>query len=113
MERDKELLNELSKVKRRININIPLKYNQLKRYLLYYSLRYDWAFIRKLKNIENYLTKNNINENDEDIEIYENNNELGIDYFNNLDNIEDINTNDHNNNEFGLNYFNNFNNNKM
>ena len=41
----------------------------------------------------------------------ESDDELGIDYFNNLDNIEDINNNTNHNNEFGLNYFNNFNNN--
>ena len=106
-EKDKKIKDELLQVKRRININIPHKYNQLKRYLLSYSLQYDWTFIKKVKNIENYLNKNNINENDEDTEMIENDNELGIDYFNNFDNIN----NNSNNNEFGLNYFNSFNNN--
>jgi hypothetical protein len=88
-----------------ININIPLKFNQLKRYLLSYSLQYDWAFIKKVKNIENYSNKNNINK-DDDIEMTINNNNLEIDYFNNLDNIGNLN----NDNELGLNYFNNLDN---
>ena len=91
------------------NISIPIKFNQLKRYLLSYSLQYDWAFIKKVKNIDNYLNKNNINDNDEDIEMADNN-ELEIDYFSNLDYIGNINNNA-NNNEIGLNYFNNLDNN--
>ena len=104
---DRKIMEELINVniKMNENINIPLTYNKLKRYLLSFSLQYDWAFIKKVKNIEKYLSIKNINENDEnddndDIEmtIYndndnENDNNIGIDYFNNLDNIENINNN--------------------
>ncbi len=109
-QKDNEVMEELIKVNSEININIniPLKFNQLKRYLLSYSLQYDWSFIKKVKNIENYSNKNkeNINQND-DIEMTINDDEeLGVDYFNNLDNTGNLN----NNNELGLNYFNNLNN---
>ena len=100
---DEKIMEELINInlKMNINVNIPLTYNKFKRYLLSYSLQYDWAFIKKLKNIDNYLNKNNTNEN-EDIDMELNNNNdlgLGLNYFNNLDNI--------NNNGFDLNYFNN------
>ena len=104
---DRKIMEELINVniKMNENINIPLTYNKLKRYLLSFSLQYDWAFIKKVKNIEKYLSIKSVNENDEnddndDIEmtIYndndnENDNNIGIDYFNNLDNIENINNN--------------------
>ena len=105
---DKKVMEELINIniKLNINVNIPLKFNYLKRYLLSYSLQYDWAFIKKVKNIENHLNiiKTNKNEN-EDIEMdLNNNNELGLNYFTNDDNIEN------NNNELDVNYFNNLNN---
>ena len=107
---DKKILEELIELNdKNNNISIPIKFNQLKRYLLSYSLQYDWAFIKKVKNIDNYINKNNINDNDEDIEMADNN-ELEIDYFSNLDYIGNINNNA-NNNEIGLNYFNNLDNN--
>ena len=107
---DKKILEELIEINgKNNNISIPIKFNQLKRYLLSYSLQYDWAFIKKVKNIDNYVNKNNINDNDEDIEMADNN-ELEIDYFSNLDYIGNINNNA-NNNEIGLNYFNNLDNN--
>ena len=107
---DKKILEELIELNgKNDNISIPIKFNQLKRYLLSYSLQYDWAFIKKVKNIDNYVNKNNINDNDEDIEMADNN-ELEIDYFSNLDYIGNINNNA-NNNEIGLNYFNNLDNN--
>ena len=107
---DKKILEELIEINgKNNNISIPIKFDQLKRYLLSYSLQYDWAFIKKVKNIDNYLNKNNINDNDEDIEMADNN-ELEIDYFSNLDYIGNINNNA-NNNEIGLNYFNNLDNN--
>ena len=104
---DRNVMEKLIGVNIEINIsiNIPLKFNQLKRYLLSYSLQYDWAFIKKVKNIENYSNKNNINK-DDDIEMTINNNNLEVDYFNNLDNIGNLN----NDNELGLNYFNNLDN---
>ena len=103
---DKKVMEELINIniKLNINISIPLKFNYLKRYLLSYSLQYDWAFIKKVKNIENYLNRIKTNEN-EDIEMdLNNNNELGLNYFTNDDNIEN------NNNELDVNYFNNLNN---
>ena len=107
---DKKILEELIEINgKNNNISIPIKFDQLKRYLLSYSLQYDWAFIKKVKNIDNYVNKNNINDNDEDIEMADNN-ELEIDYFSNLDYIGNINNNA-NNNEIGLNYFNNLDNN--
>ena len=107
---DKKILEELIEINgKNNNISIPIKFDQLKRYLLSYSLQYDWAFIKKVKNIDNYINKNNINDNDEDIEMADNN-ELEIDYFSNLDYIGNINNNA-NNNEIGLNYFNNLDNN--
>ena len=107
---DKKILEELIEINgKKNNISIPIKFDQLKRYLLSYSLQYDWAFIKKVKNIDNYVNKNNINDNDEDIEMADNN-ELEIDYFSNLDYIGNINNNA-NNNEIGLNYFNNLDNN--
>ena len=107
---DKKILEELIEINgKNNNISIPIKFNQLKRYLLSYSLQYDWAFIKKVKNIDNYINKNNINDNDEDIEMADNN-ELEIDYFSNLHYIGNINNNA-NNNEIGLNYFNNLDNN--
>ena len=107
---DEKILEELIEINgKNNNISIPIKFDQLKRYLLSYSLQYDWAFIKKVKNIDNYVNKNNINDNDEDIEMADNN-ELEIDYFSNLDYIGNINNNA-NNNEIGLNYFNNLDNN--
>ena len=77
-------------------------FNKIKRYLLSYSLQYDWDFIKKAKNLQKYIGKIEENEN-EDIEMIGNgnndNNELGLNYFN-----------DENNNEVDLNYFNNLNN---
>ena len=92
-----------------ININIPLSFSNLKRHLLSYSLQYDWAFIKKVKNIEKYSHEISSNEND-DIEMdlnNNNNNDIGLNYFNNIGNIN----NNINDNEIGLNYFNNINNN--
>ena len=88
-----------------ININIPLSFSNLKRHLLSYSLQYDWAFIKKVKNIEKYSHEISSNEND-DIEM-DLNNDIGLNYFNNIGNIN----NNINDNEIGLNYFNNINNN--
>lgn len=72
-------------------------FNKLKRYLLSYSLQYDWNFIKKVKNLQKYIGKIEENDND-DIEMIDNNNQLGLNYFN--DNDE----------EGDLNYFNNLNN---
>lgn len=92
-----------------IGINIPFSFNQLKRYLLSYSLQYDWGFIKKVKNIENYIYSKNINENEDndDIEMeMNNNNEIGENYFNDLDNLGNMG----NINDFPFNNLNNFDN---
>ena len=106
---DQKIMEELINInlKMNINVNIPLTYNKFKRYLLSYSLQYNWAFIKKVKNIENYLNKKKINKNEDTNKELNNNNELGLglDYFNNLVNIDN-----NNNNEPDLNYFNNLNN---
>ena len=117
---DQRIMEELIKVNMQINmkINIPLTFDQFKRHLLSYSLQYDWPYIKKVKNVEKYISlhKDNINDKDKDkdndVEMEDNNiNELGLNYFNNLDNIgNDNNNNNNNHNEFGLNYFNNLNN---
>ena len=77
-------------------------FNKIKRYLLSYSLQYDWDFIKRAKNLQKYIGKIEENEND-DIEMIgnsnNNNDELGLNYFN-----------DENNNDIDLNYFNNLNN---
>ena len=77
-------------------------FNKIKRYLLSYSLQYDWDFIKRAKNLQKFIGKIEENEND-DIEMIgdgnNNNNELGLNYFN-----------DENNNEVDFNYFNNLNN---
>ena len=90
------------KIKMNDNIKIPLSFNQLNRYLLSYSLQYDWGFIKKVKNIEKYMKTKNIDENDDDIEMTANkNNEIGENTFDYFDNVGN------NNNEFGLNFINN------
>ena len=43
-------------------------FNKIKRYLLSYSLQYDWNFIKKAKNLQKYIGKIEENEN-EDIEM--------------------------------------------
>lgn len=77
-------------------------FNKIKRYLLSFSLQYDWDFIKRAKNLQKYIGKIEENEND-DIEMIGNSNndndELGLNYFN-----------DENNNDIDLNYFNNLNN---
>ena len=116
---DQRIMEELIKVNMQINmkINIPLTFDQFKRHLLSYSLQYDWPYIKKVKSVEKYISlhKDNIidkdKDKDNDVEMEDNNiNELGLNYFNNLDNIGNDNNNNNNHNEFGLNYFNNLNN---
>jgi hypothetical protein len=82
-ENDKLVIEEILKLKNKINI--PLIYDQTKRYLLSYSLQYDWDFIRKVKTLQKYYLKNN---DDTDM-IEEDNieNDLGNNYFGELDNI--------------------------
>ena len=93
---DKEVIEEILKMKN--IINIPLIYDQTKRYLLSYSLQYDWEFIRKVKTLEKYYIKNQ----DEVGMIEEDNidNDLGNNYLGELDNIGP------GNNDFGNNGFN-------
>ena len=95
-ETDKKVIEEILKMKN--IINIPLIYDQTKRYLLSYSLQYDWEFIRKVKTLEKYYIKNQ----DEVGMIEEDNidNDLGNNYLGELDNIGP------GNNDFGNNGFN-------
>ena len=82
-ENDEIVFIEIEKMKNMINI--PLIYDQTKRYLLSYSLQYDWEFLKKVKTLEKYYIKGN-----EDTDMIEENNidnELGNDYFDELDNI--------------------------
>ena len=69
----------------KLQINIPNKFNQTKRYLLSYSLQYDWEFIKKVKILEKDYKINQ----DDDGMIEENNfdDDLGNKYFGDLDNI--------------------------
>ena len=111
LENDNAVKDEMLNVKIKMNnrINIPFSFNHLKRCLLSYSLQYDWGFIKKVKNIENYIKSKNINENEDndDIEMeMNNNNEIGENYFNDLDNLGNMN----NINDFVLNDINNFDN---
>ena len=68
-------INE-NKVKEELNktINIPLYFNHYKRRLISYSMQYDWEFIKKVKNLDNY--RDNINE---DVDMIDNNNDIDID----------------------------------
>ena len=82
-ENDKLVIEEILKMKN--VINIPLIYDQTKRYLLSYSLQYDWDFIRKVKTLQKYYLKNN-----DDTDMIEDDNlenDLGNNYLGELDNI--------------------------
>jgi len=61
--------------------SIPDKFNHVKRYLLSYSLQYDWEFIKKVKILEKEYKINQ----DDDCMIED---ELGNDYVGDLDNID-------------------------
>ena len=78
-------------------LDIPFIYDQTKRYLLSYSLQYDWEFIRKVRTLEKYYIKNK-----DDIDMIEENNlddGSGNNYLGELDNIGP------GNNQFGNNGF--------
>ena len=114
-ENDKKIKNELLLNKK---INIPVSFDFFQRRLLSYSLQYNWEFIKKVKNVENYKILNNnnnniinSNNNINKVGLENNNMEVEIDYFSNLDNIGNIgNANNTDINELGLNNLNNFNN---
>ena len=59
-ENDNKVYNEISKIKIKLKIDIPFKYEQINRYLLSYSLQYDWDFIKKAKILIKYNKINNI-----------------------------------------------------
>ena len=73
-------------------INIPLEFDQTKRYLLSYSLQYDWEFLRKVKALEKYYFANK----DENAMIEDN--DIGNNYLDELDNIGQENNTIGNNN---------------
>ena len=80
---DKRIIEEIINLKK--ILNIPLVYDQTKRYLLSYSLQYDWEFIKKAKTLEKYYIKDK-----DDMDIIEDDNlenNLGNNYLGELDNI--------------------------
>ena len=82
-ENDKKVVEEILKMKN--ELDIPFIYDQTKRYLLSYSLQYDWEFIRKVRTLEKYYIKNK-----DDIDMIEEKNlddDLGNNYLGELDNI--------------------------
>jgi len=54
-ENDKKIIEEILNLKK--VFNIPLVYDKPKRYLLSYSLQYDWNFIKRIKTLEKYYIK--------------------------------------------------------
>ena len=82
-ENDKKVITEIEIYKMN-NISIPYHYNQPKRYLLSYSLQYDWEFIRKVRTLEKYY---NINKEDSDNKMIEDDDDLGNNYFEDLDDV--------------------------
>ena len=92
-ENDKKIIEEIINLKN--ILNIPLVYDQTKRYLLSYSLQYDWEFIKKAKTLEKYYIKDK-----DDMDIIEDDNlenNLGNNYLGELDNIGPGNNNFENN----------------
>ena len=92
-ENDKIIIEEIINLKK--ILNIPLVYDQTKRYLLSYSLQYDWEFIKKAKTLEKYYIKDK-----DDMDIIEDDNlenNLGNNYLGELDNIGPGNNNFENN----------------
>ena len=90
---DKRIIEEIINLKK--ILNIPLVYEQTKRYLLSYSLQYDWEFIKKAKTLEKYYIKDK-----DDMDIIEDDNlenNLGNNYLGELDNIGPGNNNFENN----------------
>ena len=96
-ENDKKIIEEILNLKK--EFNIPLVYDKPKRYLLSYSLQYDWNFIKRIKTLEKYYLKDK-----DDMDIIEDDNlenNLGNNYLDDLDNIGPGNNN-FGNNEFNL-----------
>ena len=96
-ENDKKIIEEILNLKKVFNIH--LVYDKPKRYLLSYSLQYDWDFIKRIKTLEKYYIKDK-----DDMDIIEDDNlenNLGNNYLDDLDNIGPGNNN-FGNNEFNL-----------
>ena len=72
-ENDKKIIEEIINLKK--ILNIPLVYDQTKRYLLSYSLQYDWDFIKKANILINYF-KINDDENEKFEYMEEDNNDF-------------------------------------
>ena len=89
---DDKVLNAIIGMKNIMGINIPLEFDQTKRYLLSYSLQYDWEFLRKVKALEKYYFTNK----DENAMIEDN--DIGNNYLDELDNIGQENNTIGNNN---------------
>ena len=89
---DDKVLNAIIGMKNIMGINIPLEFDRPKRYLLSYSLQYDWEFLRKVKTLEKYYFTNK----DENAMIEDN--DIGNNYLDELDNIGQENNTIGNNN---------------
>ena len=83
-ENDKKVITEIEIYKMN-KISIPYQYDQTRRYLLSYSLQYDWEFIRKVRTLENYYHINK--EDSENKMVEDDNDDLGNNYVEDLDNI--------------------------
>ena len=82
-ENDKKVISEIEIYKMNKKISIPYHYDQTKRFLLSYSLQYDWEFIRKVRTLEKYYK---INKDENDM-MEDDNDDLGNNYVGDLDNI--------------------------
>jgi len=82
-ENDKKVISEIEIYKMNKKISIPYHYDQTKRFLLSYSLQYNWEFIRKVRTLEKYYK---INKDENDM-MEDDNDDLGNNYVGDLDNI--------------------------
>ena len=86
-ENDKKVIIEIE-IYRMNKISIPYHYDQTKRYLLSYSLQYDWEFIKKVRTLEKYYNINKDDRDDSNNKMEEeDNDDLGNNYMGDLDNI--------------------------
>ena len=86
-ENDKKVIIEIE-IYRMNKISIPYHYDQTKRYLLSYSLQYDWEFIKKVRTLEKYYNINKDDRDDSNNKMEEEDkDDLGNNYMGDLDNI--------------------------
>ncbi len=101
---DQRIKEELMKLNGHINKKINMPFDHFKRYLLSYSLQYDWAFIKKVKNIEKYLAL----KGNDDIIMEDN---FGQNYPNDFGNLGNVYNGDDEDDDFNI--FGNANNNNF